>query len=71
MDREVVVYMRYRFVSGTAQQVVETLLFEDDLADAEIGPAFAQVVGEDGFVPGQLAFDKVGADIPVGQGGVL
>ena len=58
-------------MSGTAQQVVQALLFEDDLADAEVGPAFAKVVGKDGFVPGQLAFDEMGADFLVSEGGFL
>ena len=63
--------MRYSRVFDTVQQAVEPFLLEEDLSDAEVGPAFAKVVGKDGFVPGQLAFDEMGADFLVSEGGFL
>lgn len=51
----------------STQQIVEPLLFEDDLANTEVGPAFVKLIGKDGFVPHQLAIDEVGSDILVGE----
>ena len=53
------------------EKFVEAFLFEDDLANAEVGPAFAQMIGKDWFIPYQLAFDKMGPDVRVGEGGLL